>query len=293
MKKILLGSIITLILIIPIASAVDISIEKKSEQPTPTMQDFTHTVFVEYGTMTTCGPCVTASAQLNSIYNSGDLDFYFVTLVWDEGKYNVRQRFLELGIVAVPDVFFDGGYKRVKGRQTSETPYRNAISESGEREVSDIDINMDVTWLGGGKLKIEATVINNEVEEFKGHIRTYIVEKESRWNDSGNHPYHFAALDIPIDKNLNVAKTLARPIGETYTFSKTWRGSLYGFKDIEQDNIMVIVAVFEKDTGNAVQVAAAEPTSKSGDYRQINPLFLRILERFPVLGKLLLLPIIN
>ena len=274
-------------LMIPVVSATDISIEKKSEKTSTLRQDFTHTVFVEYGSMTTCPPCITASAQLYSIYNSEDLDFNYVTLLWDEGNYNVRGRLLELGVVAVPDVYFDGGYKRVEGPQTNVTPYRSAITNSGERDVPDIDIDVDVTWLGGGKLKIGVTVINNDVEEFNGRIRTYIVEKESRWDDYGGNPYHYVALYIPIDKTLAVVKSRARRLGDTYTISKTWWGSLYGFGDIKQENIVVIAALFEKDTKYVVQTASAEPTTTSSNYRPINLMILRLLERFLVLERLI------
>ena len=106
MKKIILVSLLVLMLVIPIASAYDVSKENVSKNPVETMQDFTHTVFVEYGTLTTCPPCVTASSQLYSIYNSGDFDFYFVSLVYDRGNVNVRGRLVELGVVGVPDVFF-------------------------------------------------------------------------------------------------------------------------------------------------------------------------------------------
>lgn len=293
MKKILIGSILALMLVLPIANAVDISIENNSERECSIIQDFTHTVFVEYATKTTCPPCVTASAQLFSIYNSGDYDFYFATLVSDEGNLNVRLRIGELGVIYIPDVFFDGGFKRIGGGQQNELPYRNAITQSGERDVPDIDVDLDATWLGGGKIKIDITVTNNEVEEFDGHIRTYIVEEESRWNDYGGNPYHFAALDIPIDKGLSIVKTESKPLGKTYTFSKTWRGSLHGFDDIEQDNVMVIVAIYEKESGNIVQSAAAEPTTKSGNKEQINFLFLRLLARFPVLERLLSIPFTN
>jgi hypothetical protein len=287
LKKILLGSILALMVLIPVVSAIDVSIENKTQKPISVMQDFTHTVFVEYGTLTTCPPCVTASAQLFSIYNSGDFDFYYATLVWDEGNINVRSRLTELGVVGVPDVFFDGGFKRILGGQGSDAPYRSAITLSGEREVPDIDIAVDVTWLGGGKLKIDSTVTNNEVEEFDGRIRTFIVEKESRWNDNGGNPYHYAALDIPIDKSLTVVKNEARPLGESYTFSKTWRGSIYGFGDITQDNTMVIVAIYDKDSHYVVQTAAAEPTGKIDNCRPINIMLLKIFERFQVLEQIL------
>jgi hypothetical protein len=274
-------------LLIPVASAIDISKENITKQPILTMQEFTHTVFVEYGTLTTCPPCVIASAQLYSIFNSGDLDFYYVSLVYDEANINVRERLVELGVIAVPDVFFDGGYKRIGGSQANELPYRTAITQSGERDVSDLDMTVDVAWLGGGKLKIDITVINNEVEEFNGHIRTYIVEKESRWNDNSGKPYHYAALDIPIDKNLAVVRSSARTKGETYTFSKTWRGGLMGFGDITKENILVIASVFEKDSDQVVQTAAAEPTVKSSNSRPLNLVLYRIFERFQVLERLL------
>jgi hypothetical protein len=45
---------------------------------------------------------------------------------------------------------------------------------------------------------------------------------------------------------------------------KTWRGALYGFGDITQNNILVIASVFDPDSGYAVQTAAAEPTSGGG-----------------------------
>jgi hypothetical protein len=273
-------------LVIPVASAFDVSIENASKSPVATMQDFTHTVFVEYGTLTTCPPCVTASSQLYSIYNSGDFDFYYTSLVYDEGNSNVRGRLIELGVVGVPDVIFDGGFQRIKGGQGSEAPYRNAITQSGERDVSDLDMTVDVAWLGGGKLDIEITVINNEVEDFNGRIITYIVEKDSRWNDYSGKPYHYAALDIPIDKNLAVVNNNPRPKGETYTFSKTWRGSIFGFGDITQENILVIATVYDKDTGLAVQSAAGEPTAKINNYRQINIVFLKILERFQILERI-------
>lgn len=271
MKKYLVVGIVAFIMIMPIAGASNILLTNKTEVKTPmsiSNEDFTHTVFVEYGTLTTCPPCVTASSQLYNIYNTGDLDFYYVTLVWDEGNFNVRGRLTDLGVVGVPDVYFDGGYRRVLGGQPDENSYRTAITQSGEREVPDIDIDVDVAWLGGGKLKIAVTVTNNEVEEFSGHIRTYVVEKESRWNDNGGNPYHYAALDIPIDRSLAVAKSQPGQLGDTYTFTKTWFGSIFGFGDITKENIIVIASVFDADSDHVVQTASAEPTVASGSIFQ-------------------------
>ena len=233
-------------------------------------QNFNHTVTVEYASLTTCGPCVTASRQLYDIYSSGDLDFNYVTLVGDVGIYNANIRINELGVHSVPDVYFDGGYKRILGAQTSETPYRTAIMQSGEREVADIDIDVDVVLKTAGTLKITVTVYNNEPEEYNGRLITYIVEKESRWDDNGGNPYHFAVLDIPIDSPVVMSKGQTK---ETHTFSKTWYGFLHGFDDITKDNIEVIATVFDSDTGYAVESASGTPTAGSSNHHCIHGQF--------------------
>lgn len=290
MKRYLYLLILATLVIGPIAGAVNLqSIDQIDSPSTMEFSEFSHTVMVEYGTLTTCGPCVTASAQLYSIYESGDLDFYYVSLVWDEGNQNVRQRLIELGVSSVPDVFFDGGYRRLLGAQGDEQPYRDAITQSGERTVPDIDIEVDVAWVGGGILKITGTVVNNEEEEFNGHLRVYIVEPLSRWNDNGGNPYHFGVLDIPIDGNLAVAaQSQAQPLGDTYTFKKTWFGFIHGFSDITQDNILVIASVFDKDTNYAVETAAAEPTTTQGIIHE-RPLFplLRFIRNQELLSHIL------
>lgn len=268
MKKYLILSIMTIVIILPLAGASTIIETNKDEINSPintSYEDFTHTVLAEYVTTTTCGYCPTASSQLNSIYNSGDYDFYFVTLVADA---NYKKRVSELDVTGVPDVYFDGVYKNVLGAQSDEQPYRNAIIQSGEREVPDIDIDLSVAMQGSSILKIEVTVQNNEAEEYNGHLRVYIVEPESRWNDVTSNSYHFGVLDIPISKNLALPKSQIKSLGDTYTFSKTWFGSLYGFGDITQDNIMVIATIFEKDTDYAVQTASTEPTQASNSIFQ-------------------------
>jgi glutaredoxin len=249
--------------------------------------NFTHTVIAEYFTTTECPYCITASNQIYSIYNSGELDFYFVSLVGDEGNLNIYERFKDLEVTSVPNVFFDGGYKHLTGAQSSEQKYKTAINQSGIREVPNIDISVVVNWLGGGKLKIEVTVINNEAEKYNGLLRTYIVEKESRWNDKGGNPYHYAALDIPIDRTLSLTKTQPKTISETYTFTKNWYGSLHGFGDIIKDNIMVIASVFDLSTGYAVQTSAGEPIV-TNNYKPLKAMiFERLLDNFPILNKII------
>lgn len=268
MKKNIITGLIILMMITPIATAIPTvtnTVKESINESNSFQENFTHSVLTEYGTLTTCGPCVTASSQLYSIYNSGDLDFYYVSLVWDKGNLHVRNRLTELEVTSVPDVHFDGGYKRLIGSQTSEQPYRTAISQCGTRDVPNIDVEVDVEWKGGGTLKITVTVMNNEPEEYNGHLRVYVVEKISRWNDNSGKPYHFGVLDIPVDRNLAVSEyqqqCYKNALGDTYSFKKTWIGALYGFGNITKENTMVIASIFDPDSGHVVQTAAAEPTS--------------------------------
>ena len=290
MKKFLIIGMIVAILTLPVVSA-NIAEENESVVKSSSMEDFTHSVFVEYVTMTTCGPCVTASGQLYSIYTAGDLDFNYVSLVADESTVTIYNRIHDLGVTAVPHVFFDGDYKDILGAQQTEQTYRNAITQSGERTVPDIDISVSAQLKSSGTVKIDVTVVNHEAEEFNGVLRVYIAEIESRWDDASSNPYHYAALDIAMDKTLSLQKSSnVRPLDYTYTFSKTWLGSLYGFSDITADNIVVIATLLDPETGYSLQSAAAEPTRENNRFRSIMPLLIQRLEGwFPNLSKLLAL----
>jgi glutaredoxin len=292
MNKKIIGIIcIALISVLPIAGASSVLYEYDAVEESFFLEpNFNHTVMVEYGSLTTCGPCVTASRQLYEIYTSGDLEYNYVTLVGDVGTYNANKRMQELGVHSVPDVYFDGGFKRILGAQTDETPYRTAIAQSGEREVADIDIDVEVDLKTAGILEITVTVYNNEPEEFNGRLITYIVEKESRWDDNSGVPYHYATLDIPIDSPVAISKS--QTTRETHTFTKTWYGFLHGFSDITKDNIVVIAAVFDVDTGYAVESSSGAPaTVSSKHFSQILPVLRffneRLFAQFPLLQKLL------
>lgn len=270
MKKIIILLVMAIITIMPLAGAVNLTkgIDDNKLTNKPISNDeFTHTVFSELGVTATCPYCPGASSKMYSIYDSEDYDFNYVSLVYNVGseitKYKVNKRaYEELGIDSVPQAYFDGKYSKVKGEPSDETPYRTKIEAAGVREVPDLDVNVNVVFQENSVLEITGTVINNEAEEYNGHLRVYIVEPESRWNDANGNPLHFAVLDIPIDKNLALRRSLNNlPLtaAETYDFSQTWRGSIVGYNDISRDNIMVIAAVFDKETDHAVQVATARP----------------------------------
>jgi glutaredoxin len=226
------------------------------------MVDFTHDVIAEYVTTTTCPYCPTASSQLYSIYQSNDYPFHYVSFVADANN-KIYSRVQELGVSGVPVVFFDGKYSSLTGAQPDETTYRNRIETAGARILPDIDISLTVKWQGPALLKISVTVTNNEPEEYNGHLRVYIMEKESRWLDANNQPFHNGLLYIPIDKALAIPKNNPMARSDTYSFNRLWIGSLYGFGDITEDNTLVLAAIFDQNTDQAVECTSATPTIDS------------------------------
>jgi len=234
--------------------------------------NLTHTVLAEYISKSTCPYCPTAASQLYSIYNSSDYDFHYVTIVTDKIKelpefaqLRLDNRLKELGVKYVPDVYFDGGYKDLVDAQKSEVPYRDSINQSGTRDVPEVSIDLNVVWSGANTIKITAQIQTND-SEFKGNVRIYVTEIVSHWKDEKGKQYHYAVLDMPVNKSLNAVQQLTdlnlqtqpRTLDtKSYTITKSWSGN------ITKDNCMVVASVFDKDTDYAVQTASAKPVSTS------------------------------
>jgi len=124
-------------------------------------EKFTHTVFVEEGTATSCKYCPIASEDLYTIYNTSDYPFYFVALIEDMSQKAADRLNNDYNTVGYPTCYFDGGYEVEVG--TSDVPtYRDLIESSGARDVHEFDLSISLIWAGNGVLDIEITVKNNE-----------------------------------------------------------------------------------------------------------------------------------
>jgi hypothetical protein len=82
----------------------------------------------------------------------------------------------------------------------------------------------------------------NTNRPYDGTLRVYVVEPESRWDDYDGNPYHFAVLDIALEETLSIE------FMDTYNTQLNWKGSDYGYDNIQEDNIMVIAAVFNPES---------------------------------------------
>ena len=220
---------------------------------------FTHTVFAEDATATWCGYCHYAREALDKIYTSGDYPFFYVCLV-DDKNTHAATRINDFNLYGFPTVFFDYGYKTVVGGWTgAEAAYRTAITQCGARTVPNIDVSLNVAWLGDATMDISVGVTNNEAASYAGHLHVYVTEIESslNWKDTAGHPYTFPFLDYAFNEPITMAS------GETWENSITWDGHNYNsgmgqdFGSIQYGNIAVIAAVFN----NTMHTGYANPPS--------------------------------
>ncbi len=73
---------------------------------------------------------------------------------------------------------------------------------------------------------------------YKGLVRVYIVEGESRWQDFYFFNYHNALLSYAFDDSLNLDYL------ESFQETRVWDGADFGFADVTAGNLKAIAVVF-------------------------------------------------
>jgi hypothetical protein len=221
-------------------SSEKIKLEKQSSKKTSDIgRDYTHTVLVEVGTGSWCYWCQFTNAVMHDIYTNGDYDFEYVELV--DSNPIADQRINEYNIAGYPTSWFDGGYGVVVGGYDTWDQYTAQMDNCGARSVPDIHAELRVLWPEEEKVQVEISIKNNETSTYTGYIRAYIVEIVSRWKDNGNQDYHHGFLDFAFDEDISI------PGEGTYTDSTIWDGSSWDNPDIEMENIMVVLGVFNSE----------------------------------------------
>ena len=222
-----------------------------NDQTQQLLDDYTHNVLVEACTAAYCPPCAQAARVMHDIFYSGKYQFYYVALVADENSY-ASQRCSELGVTSIPDYVFDGGYTRHVGSGGLPSAYTNRLDQSGARNVADIDLDLDITWNGDAQIGINLNITNNGGSEYHGHLHVYVTEIESRWDTYYNEPYHFAMVgNYGFNENVDI------PAGETSEHTTIWDGGSYGVGDLQEDNVLIIATLFNRDNNNYVDETAA------------------------------------
>jgi hypothetical protein len=78
--------------------------------------------------------------------------------------------------------------------------------------------------------------------EYDGHIRVYVVEIESRWNNNDDEPYHYGFLDFALNEDFSLHNE-----EDIYNNTIIWESKWAGYPIIELENILVIAAIFNSE----------------------------------------------
>ncbi|MBS3748857.1 MAG: glutaredoxin [Candidatus Thermoplasmatota archaeon] len=236
MKHIIILTIFTIILVSFISSA---SFPKDKSIIRSTVEE--EIVFIEYTTATWCPQCPGASETLYNL-NTKDISFYYISLVVDMNPA-AQQRSQEYTNYAIPSVYFDGGYiHHIGSNGVLSDIYSSSIDESSQRSNrKPVNLTGSVEINDEQNMNLIINITNTGNQQYTGRIRSYITEKESRWNDADGNPYHFALLDFALNKQIRIKK------GETITLKTQWNPQDTSFEDpitnVNPNNLMIFTTV--------------------------------------------------
>ena len=140
-----------------------------------------------------------------------------------------------------PEAYLDGGYRVARNADELQ----DAIYDCMKREKNNINVELNAKWLECPcmrGLNIVARIYNNGSKPYKGILRIYIIEINSRWKNDGGSRYHFSFLEFANVENISIEQR------EEYYTSVTW-DTKQNFPDIYdkgKNNVAVIAAVFNE-----------------------------------------------
>ena len=185
-------------------------------KPTPTaevaVEDMTHVVFAEEFTATWCVYCPSAAENLMKVYEDVPNEpyyhdhFFFVALITDVNDKADDRMGDYPDVTGYPTVVFDGNDEKVSGGQSDTSSYEQAIDTTGQRDDTDISLNIHMDHLGADKLDVTVGMTWNEDASlgnptFNGFVRAYIVEKISRY-DNYDGAVSYTHLTLPTNREV-------------------------------------------------------------------------------------------
>lgn len=241
MKKILPILLVGILVLSGLGAVALQNDEIENIQINPLQKTQTNAVLGLYGTATWCPPCSTAHNALKQLYDAGQHNFYYISLVCDKNPAASSYANTHFNLYAYPTVWWDGGYRVNLGASNLPSAYITSINQCAARPVNDIDIILDVDWLGNAAMDIDITVINNEATTYDGFLRVYVTEIVSSmgWTTTTGVPYTFPFLNFAFFEDISISAS------NQWSSSTTWNGQTYGYPNIQYGNLMVIAAVFD------------------------------------------------
>ena len=225
MKKAII--IVSLLLLVPFISNINANVATQQS----------HTVMAELGAVSWCPHCPAGSEKMYELFNSGKYNFYYVTLVYDKNPL-AQNRGKWLNDVYIPMLYVDGGYIVA---DNSDDNFENAIAEAEQRTTHPVSIEVNAEWKGENVIEVSINVTNDGSKPYFGHLRAYITEITSRWNDEAGLPFHYAFLDFAINNYIFVMPHKTTHVTATWDASHASKGM--DFSGISHGNIMVVASI--------------------------------------------------
>ena len=226
------------------------------------VDDFTHAVLGEEFTATWCVYCPSAAENLMKIYEDIPDEpyyhdkFFFVALITDVNDKAEERMDDYPDVTGYPTVIFDGNDEKVSGGQSDTSNYEQAIDNCGQRDDTDISLDIQMEHLGADQLGVSVTMTWNEDATlgdptFNGYIRAYIVEKVSRYNNYDGDPYHFGFLDYAFEESVELEPHEVKELTTVWTGGDHEDKNGDDFSDIDYENINIFVAFFNDESASA------------------------------------------
>ena len=179
--------------------------------------------------------------------------FFFVALITDVNDKAEERMEDYPDVTGYPTVIFDGNDEKVSGGQSDTSNYEQAIDNCGQREDTDISLEIKMESLGTDQLGVNVAMTWNEDATlgnptFNGYVRAYIVEKVSRYNNYDGDPYHFGFLDYAFDESVELEPHQQEQLTTVWTGGDHEDKNGDDFSDIDYENINIFVAFFNDES---------------------------------------------
>jgi hypothetical protein len=163
----------------------------------------------------------------------------------------------DYNIYAYPVVYIDGGYKVKIGSGVTKEEFADAINDAGNRKIPKINITLNAEFINSTNvLKTVVFMENHETADYNGHLRVYLTEIISRWDEYNKDPYHFGFVDFIIDKNVTIpSKGNASYIDER---------DIAGFEvaELKPEELMIFAVIFNSES----VIADSYPDGPEGEF---------------------------
>ena len=209
-------------------------------------EEFVHTVFIEEASYTSCMPCTKVASIIDDLYNSGEYNFCYVSLIQDVSDKAKKRLDEEYNVYGFPVVFIDGGYKVLCGGNVERSDFVNAIRAAESRDAPEINIDITVKYNENtSELSTTIYAVSNETEKYTGRLRVYLTEIISRWNQADTKPYHYAFLDYVINKEISIDGKGDITVTDKRSITE------FAVPDLAPEELMIIAVIFSSESVKA------------------------------------------